>query len=309
MANTNFGKAVPSRTYDPRIMKGWGVRGYNWEFSAGVQHELVPRVAVDFGFFRRVFGNIILTDDRAIAPGDFDPFSITAPSDPRLPGGGGYTISGLYNLKPAKFGVPANLFVTRADDYGKQIQHWNGVDLTINARLDQMLLRGGFSTGRPSTDNCEVRAKLDNPSPLYCHSENGLQTEAKFLASYTIPRVDVLLSTVFQSLQGPILAANYNAPNAVVQPSLGRPLSGGAANVSVPLIVPGTMFGERLNQLDLRIAKILAFSGKRATLNFDIFNAMNASTVLSENSNFAAWRTPTDLLTARFVRFGVQYDF
>jgi hypothetical protein len=290
-------------------MKGWGARGYNWEFSAGVQHELVPRVAIDFGYFRRVFGNLLVTDDRSIAPADFDPFSITAPSDPRLPGGGGYTISGLYNLKPAKFGVPADLFVTSANDFDKQIQHWNGVDLTINARLDNMLLRGGFSTGRPSTDNCAVRAKLDNPSPLYCKSQNQFQTEAKFLASYTIPRIDVLTSAVFQSLQGPILAANYNAPNALVAPSLGRPLSGGAANVTVPLIAPGTMFGDRQNQLDLRVAKIVRFAGRRASLNVDIFNALNASTVLGENANFAAWRTPTDLLTARFVRLGVQYDF
>jgi hypothetical protein len=50
-------KSVPSRVYDPAIMEGWGARGYNWESSAGVQHELAPRVALDFGYFRRVFGN------------------------------------------------------------------------------------------------------------------------------------------------------------------------------------------------------------------------------------------------------------
>jgi hypothetical protein len=310
MANANFGKAVPSRTYDPAIMKGWGARGYNWEFSAGVQHELAPRVALDVGYFRRVFGNLIVTDDRAVGPADYDPFSITAPVDPRLPGGGGYVISELYDLKPAKFGVPANLFVTRSKDYGKQISHWSGADVTINARLEQgVLLRGGVSTGRPSTDNCEVVAKLDNPSPLYCHSNNAFSTEVKLLGSYTVPRVDVLLSGVFQSLQGVAIAANYNAPNTVVAPSLGRSLSGGAANATVNLVEPGTLFGERVNEVDVRVAKLLRFGGNRAMLNVDIFNALNANPVLSENSSFAVWRTPTEILTARFVRFSVQYDF
>ena len=310
MANANFGKPVPSRTYDPAIMKGWGTRGYNWEFSAGVQHELAPRVALDVGYFRRVYGNLIVTDDRAIGPADFDPYSITAPSDARLPGGGGDVISGLYDLKPAKFGLPADLVVTRSSNYGNQINHWNGFDLTINARLEKgILVRGGLSTGRPSTDNCEIVAKLDNPSPLYCHSENKFQTETKFLASYTVPRVDVLVSGVYQNLQGPLLAANYNVPNAAIVPSLGRSLSGGAANATVNLISPGTMFGERVNQVDLRVAKLLRYAGDRIMLNVDIFNALNANPVLAENSNFAVWRAPTDILTARFVRFSVQYDF
>jgi hypothetical protein len=219
-------------------------------------------------------------------------------------------VSGLYDLKPAKFGVPADLFVTRSSNYGDQISHWNGVDLTINARLDQgILLRGGLSTGHVSTDNCAIVAKLDNPSPLYCHSENAFETEVKFLASYTVPRLDVLLSGVFQNLQGVPLAANYNVPNAQVAPSLGRSLSGGAANATVNLIAPGTLFGDRVSQVDLRIAKLLRYAGDRIMLNVDIFNALNANPVLTENSSFAVWRRPTDILTARFVRFSVQYDF
>jgi hypothetical protein len=311
MANPNFGKVVLGRTYDPTLMKGWGARGYNWEFSAGVQHELIPRVALDVGYFRRVYGNQFVTDPNPnTGPADYDRFSITAPMDPRLPGGGGYVISDLYNIKPAKFGLPATALVTLAKNYGKQINHWNGFDVTVNARPQAgMLLQGGLSTGRTSTDNCEVVAKLENPSPLHCHVDTAFESQIKLNGSYTVPRVDLLVSAVFQNIQGPRIAANYNAPNAVVAPSLGRNLSGGAANVTVNLIEPGTLYGERMNQLDVRVGKFLRFGGTRTMLNLDVFNVLNANSVLSENASFGAFRRPTEILLARFVRLSAQFDF
>ena len=131
----------------------------------------------------------------------------------------------------------------------------------------------------------------------------------KFLASYTIPRVDVLLGAVFQNLPGPQVVANYNAPSALVQPSLGRPLSGGAANVTVNLVEPGTMYGDRSTRLDLSFSKLLRFSGTRMSLNVDLFNSLNSSVVTVENANFAVWRQPNEVMMARFIRFGMQLDF
>ena len=74
---------------------------------------------------------------------------------------------------------------------------------------------------------------------------------------------DVQLSATFQSKPGAMLAANYAAPNADVAPSLGRNLSGNAPNVTVNLVAPGTMYGDRINQLDLRVAKIADASAAR----------------------------------------------
>jgi hypothetical protein len=100
-----------------------------------------------------------------------------------------------------------------------------------------------------------------------------------------------------------------NARNAEVAPSLGRPLSGGAANVTVNLVEPGTMYGDRLNQLDLRFGKLLRFGRTRTTVSLDLYNALNGNTVLAMNNNFAAWQRPTSILTARFVKLSAQVDF
>jgi hypothetical protein len=196
----------------------------------------------------------------------------------------------------------------------------------VNARPRAgMLLQGGFSTGRTIADVCEIREQLPeltitpnplfgnagqlNPTSPYCRSNSGWVTQYKFLGSYTVPRLDVQVSGTFQGLPGPGLASNYTATNAVVQPSLGRPLSGGAPNVTVSLVEPGSMYGERLNQLDLRIGKIFRFGGTRTNVGLDLFNALNANPVLSENSNFAAWRTPLGILQPRYARISAQFDF
>src|SRR6185436_11430843 len=118
--------------------------------------QVLQRVSVDVGYFRRWYGNFLVTDNRALSAADFDRFSLTAPADARLPGGGGYTVAPLYNVVPAKFSLAADNFVTLSDNFGTQIQHWNGVDVNVNARFASgLVVQGGTSTGRTSTDNCE----------------------------------------------------------------------------------------------------------------------------------------------------------
>ena len=229
MADPNFGKAVPGTTYDPDVLAGWGTRGYNWELSAGVQHELMPSVSIDVGYFRRWYGNFTTTDNRALSASDFDAFNVTAPSHPDLPGGGGYVISGISDLNDARFGVPADNFVTFADAYGKQIEHWNGVDLSINTRVAEgVLLQGGIATGRTTTDNCDVKAKLPELSPTtptqYCHVDTAFLTQVKLLGSYNVPRVDVRISATYQNIPGPQVAANVNVRRTSTCPA---PLSQG----------------------------------------------------------------------------------
>ena len=166
VANRNFGSVVPEQNFDQDILEGWGKRTYNWELTAGVQRELLPRLSADFTYFRRWYGNLHVVDNRAVSAADFNTFSITAPSDPRLPDGGGYTVSDLYDVNPARFGQVDNI-TTFAKNFGDQVQMWNGVALTVNARLRSgLLIQGGVDTGRIRTDTCEIRAKLPEIAPV-----------------------------------------------------------------------------------------------------------------------------------------------
>jgi hypothetical protein len=323
--NQNFGKSVFDTNYDPAITQGWGARAYNWDLGASVQHEIIPRLSATVGYFRRIYGNFLVTDNLALAPSDFTTFSIPVPADPRLPGVGGTVISGLYDVNPTKFGLSNNL-VTAASNYGTQTEHWNGVDFSVDARLrNSLTIQGGFSTGRTVTDDCEIVAKvpesllgvtsfgLANLSWLPaqgCHLETGFLTQFRGLGSYTIPRLDLRVSGTFQSKPGAQLAANYNVPNAVAAASLGRNLSGNAANIPVNVVAPGTFFGDRVNQLDLRVAKVLKFGRARAQVGVDLYNTLNSSAVQSYNLTLGtAYLTPTLVLPARFAKLSAQIDF
>jgi hypothetical protein len=121
--------------------------------------------------------------------------------------------------------------------------------------------------------------------------------------------VDVLFSSTFQSLPGPQVTANYVVANAAIQPVLGRALSGGAANATINIVEPGTMYGQRLNQLDLRFAKVLRFGRTRTSVNFDLYNSLNANAITSQNNNYAGWQVPLSILDARLFKISVQFDF
>jgi hypothetical protein len=329
MANNQFGTNTLTSSAAPTTISGWGNRLYNDEFTTSVQREVARGVAVSFGYIRRWFGNFTVTDNLATAASDYSPFSITAPVDPRLPGGGGYIVSGLYNLNPNRVGQVNNQ-INFSDSYGNQIQHWNGFDLSVNMRLPRgVILQGGMNTGRTVTDDCQVTAQLPEVQTIgydilsldrravsagvtnmpYCHTQTPFLTDYKALGTYTMPKVDVLISAAFQSFPGPEILANYVVPNSVIVPSLGRNLSGGAANATIALIPPGAMYGDRASMLDLRVGKILKLWHMRNTVSVDLYNVFNNNTVTQYNNQYAAWLTPTAIVSARLVKFSLQTDF
>jgi len=344
LSNNAFGQVNIATHFDPETITGFGHRRNNWEVSATASHELAARVAAEVSYFRRAQGHFTTTDNLDVGPSDFTPYCVTAPTDLRLPNGGGYQICGLYDISAAKFGVATNNLVTFVDNYGKQTEVFNGVDVAVSARpRGNVFLTGGFATGNIHYDSCD--AFVDNPrtqfglststalpptagtgsSFVYCSYDTSWLAQIKATGSYTIPWQQIQIGGVLQNLPGQMILANWNITQADVAAngSLGRPLSGGA-NTSrvVPLIKPGTEYTPRRTQLDLRVAKSFQLQGsKKVQVMADLFNAFNSNAAVGATSNAgeppaainttygSAWLKPLNILQARYVKIGAQLTF
>jgi hypothetical protein len=294
---------------------------------------------VEVGYNRRWFGNFTVTDNLTRNPEDYDYWTIDAPPHSQLPGGGGYPVT-YTDLKQAKFGQASRNYVTFETDYANpRTAYWHGIDVTANVRLSNGLtFQGGTSTGRGVRDFCEVAEKLPElfdpffgtrNQPASCHVTEDWATTFRGHASYTLPKVDVLFSAIVRSQgsnfpflnaasNGASLNAFYQVPNTVVLRALGRLPSGAVPNpngtTGVDLLLPGEMYGEdRVNQVDLRFAKILRFGGRRLDLGMDLYNLFNANDVTIYDSQFgtdgSTWLRPTAIINPRFVRFNVTVQF
>ncbi len=346
LSNNAFGQVNIATRYDPETIHGFDRRRNNWEVSTTISHELMSRVAAEVSYFRRAQGHFTTTDNLDVAPGDFQQYCVTAPKDPRLPNGGGNQICGLYDIVPAKFGVATNNLVTFVDNYGKQTEVFNGVDVAINARLrPDLFVTGGFATGNTRFNVCD--AFVDNPrtgfglsvaaavagtAPApgtgsvfsYCDFDTSWLSQAKATGTYTLPWQQIQIGGVLQNLPGQQITAQWNITQAdAAAGTLGRALSGGA-NTSrvVPLIKPGTMYTPRRTQVDLRFGKNFRLHGsQKLQVMADVFNAFNSNAAVGATSNAgeppaainttygSAWLKPLNILQARYVKFGAQITF
>jgi hypothetical protein len=93
-----------------------------------------------------------------------------------------------------------------------------------------------------------------------------------------------------------------------VLPSLGRPFFAGQSTVNV--VEPGTLYGDRVNQVDLRFSKLLNVATGRLDVNIDIYNAFNSSAILTQQNTYGAtWQNALTVIQPRFVKFSVRWDF
>ena len=318
--NLAFGQAnVQASRYADDVLHGYAKRPYSWEFSTGLQRELRTGVAASINYYRRWYGNFSATENTAQTASDFSAYCITAPTNPQLPGGGGNQICGLFDTN--RFGVIQNV-ITQVTNYGKQEDVYDGIDITTNVRLPgRVTLAGGLNAGRERANNCFLRdqpqltsastAPLIANSPrtdAYCDVRPPMQSQVKFFGVYPLPWWGLQTSATFQSLPGPQILASYTASSADARPTLGRNLSSGTA--AVALIPPGTQYGKRANELDVNIKKNVRVNGVRVSGSLDVFNVLNRSDVLNQNNTYGPdWLKPTNILTGRWAKFGVQLDF
>jgi hypothetical protein len=345
--NLNFGKTGNNvALVNPAILSGWGVRPNDWQWGVNLQQELIPRVSFEIGYNRRYFryrytggsagvsttGLGTVTDNVLVNPSDYEKWTINAPLDPRLPGGGGYPIT-MYTMTAAAAARGAQNYITTASDFGPEpTDYWHGVDITLNARLPNSLnLQAGTSTGRGVFDSCAAQVLINSPDPRNCHDEQPFLTTLRGSAAYTIPKIDVLVAGTVRSQPGVEFLTNltltgalgngaqWQVPNTVVQSILGH-LPPGAlitGTTLVPLIdTAHRLYGPRRNQIDMRIAKIIRYQHTRTNVGMDIGNLLNSNQATAyqqqydyTQANGGAWFQPTSILPPRFARFSVTFSF
>ena len=348
-----FGKQTSPQTVDPSFVDGWNTREYSWDMTAGITQEVAPRVSLQVDYIRRSWGNLPATINRAWTPADFDTFVFNVPQDSRLPGGGGYPVT-FRDIKPAKYQQIDN-FLTFADNVGGASNNFNGVDVTVNARLHAVTLQGGTSTGNSVEDGCGVVTQhpefyIFGPwggtetfgdtflggvaqwPQQFCHRESGWKTNLKGLVTYTVPKIDVLLSGTFrslpypgnefpsvqsQSLGGTVTGLFLGIPG-VDSTNLGRPLASGIPVEFLQIVEPGKLYGDRLNSIDLRFGKILRYGNSRTMINFDVYNLVNSNTTEVFQRTYtppttgtprSTYLDPLQIMSARFFKISAQLDF
>ncbi len=331
-ANLNFGNVVPNTIINPDVLGGWGVRAYNWNFGASVQHELVSGISIDVGYNRRWWGNFLTTVNQLVSASDYDTWAVPVPSNPNLPDSGGS--ASFVAISPAASARGARSYQTRETDFAPaRTAYWHGLDLNATARLaERITLQAGTTTGRGVRNTCELwqaRPELQgNNRADACDVLEPWITSFRALASYRVPKVDMNVSSTIRSTRttaggdnasnGTSLAANYQLPNTVVQQYLGRLPAGALASgtTTVNLLTPSALYPlERRLQIDMRIAKIVRLGSRRLDVGVDLYNLLNANTTTAfdqtylYSNNGATWLNPTAIMAPRLARFNATLTF
>ena len=172
------------------------------------------------------------------------------------------------------------------------------------------MLEGGLDSGRVKRDSCFA---VDSPQALrpgFCDVHPPFLTMVKLVGSYVLPW-SVQVSGTMQSAPGPEILAAYTARSTEIQPSLGRPLASGANGTAVvDLVAPGTMFGERLLMFDARAARNFRVGGMRVRGMLDLYNVLNANTVLIMSNTYRpGMATTVERYGRSLIEVRLQYGF
>ncbi len=326
-----FGQTRGTTNFADGTLNGWNNRRANWQHSVGIQHELTDGLSVEVAYFRRNNMNFLAVDNLAIGPEHYRKFNIIAPDDAVLGDISGQILDDLYTLTPEGRALGTDNLLIPAD--GRMSETFNGIDFIFDGRFPNgITLAGGIATGAVEVSECFT---IDNPMqerPGYCNyaPEWSERTQYKLNGSVPLP-YDMAFSFVLQSVPGERRFSEYpiNNQREYIEAQLGYPLQ---ETPSIPLFPSGTGFFDgrggplttsqyidnsvqyepQVNQLDLRLTKILRFGGGLIRANFDVFNIFNANSVTRVVDNYTTAVTfprVTGIMNGRLFKFSTTVDW
>jgi hypothetical protein len=191
------------------------------------------------------------------------------------------------------------------------------------------------------TDSPNVRS-YEGTTPQ-CNPKRRWDTNLRGSAAYTIPKIDTLVSTVFQWRPGVARDANFTftkdqvtwEPGSAARATAPCPAGATAGQVgcftatgggvtastyTVNLINTGELYGEGYSIVDVKIGKNFRFANKRVNVGVDIYNVFNNDAIRNYENDLDQADNPTtpvieqfgqatELLSPRFVRMSIQFDF
>ncbi len=304
-------------------------RQYNDEFTAGVQHQVMPRLAVGFMMYKRTIANLAWQDRTNITLDDYTSFQVPMPNVSQDPEVAAILDSNemitVYNLNKNK----AQLFnvgvVDRSDTDNKS--YYTGFETSFSARLPGgSLLFGSWSMERALQRWCDDNDDPNGPVATGQFSPNDatkgnnqpaaiggrfcdqtqfdypFRHEFKLAGNYSFP-YGIDFGAILQSYAGYERSITWT-PAASLFP-------GGRTN-SETLILnePGSLFWPRWNQLDINFKKNIRNNNKVLTFQLDIFNVLNANSIRAGgNTVGGSLGNATTIMVGRFPRLAVNYKF
>ncbi|MBA2301121.1 MAG: hypothetical protein H0W08_00640 [Acidobacteria bacterium] len=130
------------------------------------------------------------------------------------------------------------------------------------------------------------------------------------------PRYQLAATAMYSARWGINLAGNivsrqgYSMPYQQTQVATGDPLG----NLKTVILVADEVGDFRLpnvTSLDLRVGKEFSYNRLRVNLDFDVFNALNASTVLGRQYDLrlSTANNVQEIMNPRVLRLGARFSF
>jgi hypothetical protein len=304
-------------------------RQYNLEFTAGVQHQVAPRLAVGAMLYKRQIKNIQNTDRTLIGASDFTSFTATIPAadwanitrDPDVAAVLNQNeVLTLYNLNSAKTSVFDRALVDTSSAENQSL--YTGTEVSFSLRLlGSAMMFGSWTMEKNVTVWCDTD---DNPNghvtgdttDLYqgrtisqggrfCDQRNfdiPFRHEFKLAGNYSFP-YGLDFGAVLQSYGGLERVIQWTPAPAVFP-------NGRTQAQTIVINEPGSLFTERWDQLDINFKKNIRYGNRVHTFQLDLFNVFNNNSIRTMTDTVGtSLGQVTAIMPGRFPRLAYQFKW